>query len=356
MEQPNQKETFRMNMLESFASEKFSRDAKLLFLFTSAMGLALSILSMMNVCSSACSDVSFYTIFGIPFGWFGIIFFATMLVLLCLNLRFAWAGILYVLLVGAALGAELRFIWLQKYVIGSWCPLCLGIASAVFLAFVVVLYEYRISLRSETGKMKTFLRFASVLAFSIVLGLGFTVLGVKGKSEAQELNLFLGNMDSTTVVYFVSDWFCPACRRVEPTIEKIYPKIAVFAKVAFVDIPVHPETSNFTPYNLQFLLYDKVKYIQLRRALAELANKTTAPTAEEVQAAVAPYDVKLRNMSYADILSGLKWNDNVCRTFGIDATPTVVVSNMQTGKYVKLVGTRKISYEDILKAAKEVGK
>jgi thiol-disulfide isomerase/thioredoxin len=345
-----------MNMLESFGSQKFSRAAKLVFLLTSAVGLVLSIVSMMNVCTNACSEVSLYKIFGVQFGWFGIMFFATLLGLLGLNSRFVWAGLLYVLLVFAATGAELRLIWLQKYVIGTWCPLCLAIASVVFLAFVVILFENRKSLPSETRKMKTFLMFTAVLAFSAVIGLSGAILGVKGQAEAQEPNLYLGKTDSATVVYFVSDWFCPACRKAEPIIEKLYPKIAEFAKVAFVDIPVHPETSNFTPYNLQFLLYDKEQYIQLRRALDQLAKKNAAPTAEDVQAAVAPYDVKLRNMSYAEILSGLKWNENVCRTFGIRATPTVVVSNAKTGKHVNLVGTNKISYEAILKAADEVGK
>jgi len=316
-----------MKILESFVPEKFSRSAIYVFLLTSTLGLALSIMSVLEICTSACSDFSLHTIFGIQFGWFGILFFGTLLGVLSLRPLFAWAGMLYVLLIYTAVGAELRFIWLQKFVVGTWCPLCLVIASVVFLAFVFVLSEHWKTIRSEKDKMKTFLRHSAILTITVFLGLTGAILGVKGHADAQELNYFLGETDSATVVYFVSDWFCPACRRVEPAIEKMYPKIAEVAKVTFIDLPVHPETSNFTPYNLQFLVNEKTKYMQLHKALSELSMKTDTPTSKDIQAAIAPYGVILREMNFTDILSGMKWNEAIYRSFEIKATPTVVVSN-----------------------------
>lgn len=345
-----------MKILGSFVSEKFSRPAKYVFLLTSFFGLALSIMSVLKVCTSACSDFSLYTIFGIQFGWFGILFFGTLLVLLSLHSHFAWARNLYVLLIYAAVGAEFRFIWLQKYVVGTWCPLCLVIASMVFLAFVFVVSENWKTFRSEKNKMKTFLRYTTILIFTGFLGLSGAIIGVKGHAEAQELNYFLGKQDSATVVYFVSDWFCPACRRIEPAIEKMYPKIAEVAKVTFIDIPVHPETSNFTPYNLQFLVFEKAKYLQLHKALSELSMKTDTPSSEDIQAAIAPYGVKLRAMNFTDILAGMKWNETMYRSLEIRATPTVVVSNAKSGKHVKLVGENEINYGAIIKAIAAVGK
>lgn len=344
-----------MNIQGFSKSGNFSRTAKLVFWLTSLTGLALSVMSVLQVCVSACSDVSLYTIFGAEFGWFGIVFFGAMLTLLILESRYTWARKLFVLLIYSAAGAELQFIWLQKYVIGSWCPLCLVIASGVFLAFVFVLFENWRTLRLERTKMKTFLKHAAVLVFTVFLGLAGAIVGVKGQSEAQELNLFLGKTDSSTVIYFVSDWFCPACRRTESALEKMYPKIAAIAKVSFVDIPVHPETSNFTPYNLQFLVYEKAKYMQLRKVLSELSEKTKTPSPEDVQAAVAPYGVKMRSMNFADILSGMKWNETTYKSFEVKATPTVVVSNTKTGEYVNLVGEKEIRYEAILKAIAKVG-
>ncbi|MRR57069.1 MAG: hypothetical protein EG824_02475 [Deltaproteobacteria bacterium] len=345
-----------MKIQEFLLSGNFSRTAKLIFWLISTIGLTLSVMSVLQVCVSACSDVSLYTIFGVEFGWFGILFFATLLTLLILQSRSIWAGKLFVLLVYSAAGAELQFIRLQKYVIGSWCPLCLVIASGVFLALIFVLWENWRTLRLERAKMKTFLKHAAVIVFTVFLGLAGAIVGVKGQSEAQELNLFLGKTDSSTVIYFVSDWFCPACRRTEPAIEKMYPKIAEIAKVSFIDIPVHPETSNFTPYNLQFLVYEKAKYMQLRKALSELSEKTKTPSPEDVQAAVAPYGVKLRSMNFTDILSGMKWNETTYKTFEVKATPTVVVSNTKTGKHVNLVGENEIRYEAILKGITKVGK
>jgi len=91
----------------------------------------------------------------------------------------------------------------------------------------------------------------------------------------------------------LSDWFCPACRRTEPAIVQLaivqlFPKIAAIAKVGFVDIPVHPETSNFTPYNTQFLVHEKGKYLELRGALNKLALKTKTPSPEDVQKVGCP--------------------------------------------------------------------
>lgn len=204
--------------------------------------------------------------------------------------------------------------------------------------------------------MKAYMKSITTVMLAVLLGLTGAVLGVKNEAEAAELNMFLGNTSSTTVVYFVSDWFCPACRRTEPAIEKMYPKIALIAKVGFVDIPVHPETTNFTPYNTEFLVHEKGKYMQLRGALSELSKKTKTPSPEDVQKAIAPYGVKLRSMNYADIAFGMNWNENIYRTYEIKATPTVVVTNTKTGKHVNLEGREDISYEAIMKAIAETGK
>jgi protein-disulfide isomerase len=322
----------------------------------SIAGLVLSVMSALNVCNSACTEASKYTIFGLDFGWFGVLYFSVLLGVLALQRRFAWAGHIGNLLIFAAVGAEARFIWLQKYVIGRWCPLCLSIAAAIFVMALMVLLKERNVRQTRRNGVKAYVKQITVITIALVLGLTGALMGVKKEAEAAELNLFLGNANSNTVVYVVSDWFCPACRRTEPTIEMMYPKIAEIAKVAFVDIPVHPETSNFTPFNTQFLAYEKGKYIQLRRALSELAKKTKTPSPEDVQKAIAPLGVKLRNMNYADIAAGMNWNESINQTFEIKATPTVVVYNTKTERHVSLVGEKEISYQAILKAVSEVGK
>ena len=346
----------RLELQESIIPDRFSMTAVVVLWLGAIAGLVLSVMSALNICTSACSEVSLYTIFGLNFGWFGVVFFSVLIGTLALQHRFAWAEKLIIFFVFAAAGAELRFIWLQKYEIGRWCPICLSIAAAIYLMAIVLLLNKWYKMRSRRTNMKTYMKSIITVMLAVAFGLSGAVLGVKKVAEAAELNLFLGKTDSHTVVYFISDWFCPACRRTEPAIAKMYPQIAAIAKVGFVDIPVHPETTNFTPYNTQFLLYEKGKYIQLRGALADLAKKTKTPSPEDVQKAIAPYGVKLRSMNFADIESGIHWNESINLTYEIKATPTVVVMNEKTGKHLNLEGREDISYEAIIKAIAEVEK
>lgn len=346
----------RLELRESIIPDRLPMAAVVVLWLGAIAGLVLSVMSAFNICTSACSEVALYTIFGLNFGWFGVVFFSVLIGTLALQHRFVWAEMLIILFVCAAAGAELRFIWLQKYEIGRWCPLCLSIAAAIYLMAIVLLLNKWYKMRSRRTTMKTYMKSIITVMLAVVFGLSGAVLGVKKVAEAAELNMFLGKTDSHTVVYFISDWFCPACRRTEPAIAKMYPKIAAIAKVGFVDIPVHPETTNFTPYNTQFLLYEKGKYIQLRGALAELAKKTKTPSPEEVQKSIAPYGVKLRSMNFADIEAGMNWNENINKTYEIKATPTVVVMNEKTRKHVNLEGREDINYETIIKAIAEVEK
>ena len=75
-----------------------------------------------------------------------------------------------------------------------------------------------------------------------------------------------------------------------------------------------------------------------------------------MQAAIAPYGVKLRSINYADIAAGINWYGEINRKFEIKATPTAVVFNTKTGRHVNLVGREDITFERIVKAMVEVGK
>ena len=327
----------------------------LLWLATVA-GSVLSVMSVLKICTDACSETVKYTIFGMDFGWFGIAFFSAVAVALGLRKRYIRADSILSLLVISAAGAELRFVWLQKYDMGQWCPVCLWIATAIYTAAVVVLYEKQKQLKSSGGGMRKYLKNTALLAVAFVIGLSCAIVGVRKEVEAAGLDPYLGKTDSATVVYFVSDWFCPGCRKIEPDIEKMYPEIAKTAKIGFVDYPIHAETSNFTPYNLQFLVYEKDKYIQLRAALNKLSMKTKSPTNEEVQAAIAPYGVKLRQLNFMDVVSGMKLNESIYRGFGVRATPSVVVTNTKTKKTRVLVGDNQINRRAVKDAIAEVGR
>jgi len=321
-----------------------------------AAGFSLSVMSAMNICTEACHEAARYRIFVLDLGWFGILFFSALFLAFILRNRLPWGKWICPLLLFSAAGAETHFIWLQKYVIGHWCPLCLGIAAAVYCAVFMLFVENISAPRAKGVYMKRFLKQALVLTAFFTVGLSMAVIGVHKEAESATIDPYLGKTDSSVTVYFVSDWFCPGCRKAEPEIERMYPAVAKLARVAFIDYPIHPETANFTPYNLQFLVYEKGKYPKLRHALSELALKTKTPSPEEVQSAIAPIGVKLRQINYADTLYVSQLNLTTYRGYGVTLTPTVVVANTRNKRHKLLEGADQISPQTVKNAILEMSR
>jgi len=216
--------------------------------------------------------------------------------------------------------------------------------------------QHDLSIRNPFASAMGMLKLANIviLVGYLIIALGGATLGVYAEAEAAELDLFLGKTSSPTTVYFVSDWLCPVCMKTEPVIEKMYPDIAKLARVSFVDLPFHRETLNFTPFNIQFIAYEKTKYIRLRQVLAGLALKTKNPSEAVVQAAVAPLGVRLRHMSRPDTLYGMQSNFMVYRGYNVNLTPTVVVTNSKTKKTKLIVGGGRITEKAVKSAIEEV--
>lgn len=336
--------------LKTFALPRQSRVGSALLWLAALAGFILSLMSILGICTDACSETAKYNIFGLDFSWFGLVFFSVLLVLVLVRQRFAGAWLLLTALLFSAAGAELHFIWLQKYVIKAWCPICLSIAAAVSLGACILLYEL-----FRRKPMKNNLKHAAVMVAAFCIGLIAAIFGVTKESQAAP-DFFLGNAKSPVTVYFISDWFCPACRQLEPRIEQIHAALSKETRIAYIDFPIHAETNNFTPYNLQFLAFEKQKYLLLRAALTEVSKKTKTPTPEQIQAAVTPHGVKLRQMNYADILYGLQANLTTYRGFDVNATPSVVVANSRTRKHKLFVGDRQITLPAIQAAMQEISK
>src|SRR5262245_41263157 len=107
-----------------------------------AGALLLSILSWMRICSHACLEGHNYLLFGWAFEPIGVAVFSMLIVLLLLSKWVPWLS--YGVGCGtlAILGAEAVFIYIQKYQIGSWCPLCLSIAACMVVAGMLELYKF----------------------------------------------------------------------------------------------------------------------------------------------------------------------------------------------------------------------
>jgi uncharacterized membrane protein len=345
------------NVLESrLLCYNGTRATFLLVLSALLSGLILSILSGLKICSTMCSETATYSVFGLDFGWFGTGFFFLALLLLLLRRYVPSINIVLVLAIFAAAGSEARLIWIQKYVIGSWCPVCLCIAAAVVTAALVVTYE-TLAVRSVFGgPMKSRISHLFVMFVALSIGFGAALLGIRKEAAAAELDIYFGKRKSDTTVYFISDWFCPVCRKIEPEIEKLYPELLSTVRLAFIDMPIHPESANITPYHIQFMLYEKEKYISLRHSLDEISRKTNNPTQDQVQTAVARLGVTLRPPNFMEILNGVRQFETICKGFKVSATPTVVIDNPKTKKRKLLAGSNEISRNTIKAAIAEVEK
>lgn len=144
-------------------------------------GWLVSIFSVIEeLClATACSDAASFTLFGIGMGWFGIAYFSIILLVLWLRkkvclLQWALAAMVY-----SGIGAELRLLWIQKYVIGGWCPLCVTICCALFVAGILLLIENVQDAGSGEGRGKRLLGRMLFMAAMAATGLAVAVAGVK---------------------------------------------------------------------------------------------------------------------------------------------------------------------------------
>ncbi len=338
------------NMVEAPLFRKYLKPVVYLLI---AGGFCMSLASLLGVCHDACSEAGKYRFFGMDFGWLGITIFTALFMLrICRSIRFA--PVLFISVVSSACGAELWFLLIQKTVIRAWCPACVTIAVIVFLIATVLIFESYLHEEDKVQFGNIFKRLA-IPVVSALVGLLVAVFGVaKPEVEAAALDIWLGKSDSQAEVYVFTDWFCPGCRRVEPEIEAGVKGVIKQARVAFVDFAVHAESRNFSPYNLSLQIHEKSKYLQLRAALHDLAQKTKTPSVEDVQAVVAPFNVKFRQMPLNDVMAGMEMYNTLVRKFEATATPTVVVRNAKSGKvYSKMVGYDKIKAADIRAAVQE---
>jgi protein-disulfide isomerase len=165
-----------------------------------------------------------------------------------------------------------------------------------------------------------------------------------------------GSLSAPVEVYVFTDWECISCRKVEPVLEKSSPDIMKKARLIYVDLPVHPESMNFTPYNLSFMIHNKPQYFRLRDALTELSTTTQAPTDEQVEALAKKLGVKYKQLNYADVSVGTKYFQHIADQFKVDRTPTVVIVNKDKKKGKKLIGGNEITEDNIMRAIDSLSK
>ena len=328
-------------------------------------GLVLSILSWLEICVEHCSANQEYRLFGFPFAIVGVLFFVGLLFLHILSRYVEGLSTIVDWSVLVALGAEVFFIFLQKYQIGHWCPICVSIAISIAFASLVILRNKfkrlnEIHEKQDRGHMMEKIK-TSFSSFSFVL-LGFlmAIVGVSQVDTAEATmqdikeRIAFGKKNSPVEVYFVSDWFCPSCKKIEPEIEKLYPKIRSDVAFYFIDYPIHKKSLNFTPYNLAFIVNNKPQYFQARQLLINLTDETESPSDEDIEKAAKKHGIMFRELSYLDVKNGIEYFDGFINQYNLNSTPTVLIVNPATKKSVKFEGRDEIEETKILKAIEKM--
>jgi protein-disulfide isomerase len=324
-----------------------------------AMALVLSFFLAVGLCTEACKATYEWTIFGMKFPFFGIGFFAFCLLLFHFRDR-PVVRELFPAVIAGAWGAEFTFLYVQHSIIQRWCPMCLAVASCVWLAGIALVidsfYDRKKQPGSGRGVTMRYLSRGIILVALMVAGsyVAFVGLGDPTSSHAEPLPVALGNMSAEVEVYVITDWFCVACRKAEPDLERAYTNIMSRAKLVFVDMPIHAESMNFIPYNLSFLIREKERYLEIRKALLRLSQRTKEPTQEDVQNAVTPMGVTYRPLNYADVNAGVQYFQSVVKAFDVQGTPAMVVYNRKTKNIKVLNGISDLSYPNILMAVSGV--
>jgi len=329
----------------------------ILFTILLVTGIVLAGLSATDLCNfGGCTSAHMYRFFGFHLAAVGLTFFALLTAAAIAVRRFPRAELAVLLLLAGGAGAELELLRLQKYVIQAWCPLCVGIAVVVLLLFFMRARTLLIDLRRHsTMNRRTFLAKLTLVAASMACGFLISFGGISPQEAVSaQLDASLGKQNGKVEVYVFSDWLCPMCVKVEPAIEAALPALEKKARIYFIDKTIHQESMNFVPYHLSFLVNEKAKYIQLRKALFTLAKKNKNPSIDDVRSAIAPLGVTYKQLSFMDVTQMMARAQALSSQFKVNATPTVVVTNSATKKVKVLVGGSEITQDNLLKAVKSM--
>jgi protein-disulfide isomerase len=247
-------------------------------------------------------------------------------------------------------------ILLQKNVIRAWCPLCLGIAAVVSILAASQMARHFIYRKENNRMNRTPIVKSILLLTAVLIGFGVSFTGIAKSSDAStgQINIALGKQDSKVEVYLFSDWLCPVCVKVEGVIESVYPALSQKARIVFVDKIIHPEAANFVPYHLSFAAYEKPKYLQLRKALFTLAQKTKNPSNEDVRNALIPLKVEYRQLSFLEVTQQMAAFQKLGDQFKVAVTPTLVIHNARSNRTRVLAGGGEITPTAVMAAMKEV--
>src|SRR3990172_6966972 len=181
-----------------------------------AAAWVLSAMSLLGICSDGCGGTHLYRLFVFPLPPFGLGFFTLCGLAFLTRNRYRFSGFMIPVLLSGALGSEFVFVWIQKYVIGRWCLMCIGIALSVVTACVLIALQRLsgVAIRIRGGErnlvMKRLAGKTALILFAFLAGMGVTALGLE-KPDAVAAGMpvtsfAFGDTGSSSEVYIVTDW------------------------------------------------------------------------------------------------------------------------------------------------------
>lgn len=321
-------------------------------------GFILVIIAWLGICSEACAKEHDYLLLGMPFEWTGLVYFLLLIASYVLSIKNPSFSFITGILLAIGIGSEVMFIFIQKYAIGSWCPVCLGIAASLSIAVILRTIDYIQELQStiyngKRQKITYVLKRALATLSAGVAGFIIAFFGVSKPTSTVpetkfEQQLAFGNESSPVEVYVFTSWICPACRKFEPSLEKMMPGILKKAKVVYVDYGMDDLTLNYLPYHLSFMINNKDKYLELRKILKDISSSTDKPNEEMIQSEIAKINAQYTEMNYSDVMLGIKYFKDTAENLEITHLPCLAIVNAKNNKKEKLTGSA-ITYEDVIK-------
>jgi uncharacterized protein YjeT (DUF2065 family) len=104
-------------------------------------GFILALISWTRICAQGCALEHNFRLYGLTFEAVGLLFFAFLGFFHLMGLFFPLFFSFAMWTIYAGLGSEIVFTYIQKYNIGTWCPVCLSIAAVLVIAGLVYLAE-----------------------------------------------------------------------------------------------------------------------------------------------------------------------------------------------------------------------
>lgn len=190
--------------------------------------LALITIIIGRICKESCVFIH-GDILGVDLEIFGIFFYSLLLLSVILYKKiFPKDWVMKAITAIVSMGVGVEFILIKFQIQNNiYCPKCL-ISGFFFLIMFFIVARH----------IKTWIVILLILFGAIFTS--FTFSGSVIPSYAKEIQYpSFGNENTQTEIIVYSDYFCPACRKIDEQINKILRKVKDKVKVRFIDVPLH---------------------------------------------------------------------------------------------------------------------